>query len=359
MRWSKTHQTARFELTSSGLAPVDLGSFGGDSVAVSLRNCDNYGHPELTAQIAQLRGVGQEQVLPVLGTSMANVVALACAASPGDSILFEHPIYDPLLRAANFLGMKPVFFDRPASQEFSPDLEQVRMGFEDGARALVLSNLHNPTGQLCREDCLRSLAGLSESAGAIMIVDEVYLDYARLNVAGTPLRGSDLGQHVVVTDSLTKVYGLGPIRAGWLIAQPKFIHQAGNALDVLNVNNPPTSTLMAVRAMEQLDRLNEICQQQYQAVLPVLSNWLASRPDIRSYPQCGALFACIGMPPGIGADELAELLNRKFETNVVSCRFFGLPDHIRVGLANPPDYLAEGLNRVSEALDLLNRRLTS
>ena len=38
------------------------------------------------------------------GTSMANMLAMAGLIAPGDEVLVEHPVYEPLVAAARFLG---------------------------------------------------------------------------------------------------------------------------------------------------------------------------------------------------------------------------------------------------------------
>jgi aspartate/methionine/tyrosine aminotransferase len=50
-------------------------------------------------------------------------------------------------------------------------------------------------------------------------------------------------------------------------------------------------------------------------------------------------------------DGLSELLRSRFETSVVPGRFFGRPDHIRVGLGWGTAKTRTGLERLAAALD--------
>src|SRR6185295_9969708 len=52
-----------------------------------------------------------------------------------------------------------------------------------------------------------------------------------------------------------------------------------------------------------------------------------------------------------GADALCRRLLERYDTSVVPGRFFGRPEHFRVGISVPTEMLAEGLERLAQALD--------
>jgi aspartate/methionine/tyrosine aminotransferase len=55
------------------------------------------------------------------------------------------------------------------------------------------------------------------------------------------------------------------------------------------------------------------------------------------------------------SEELCQLLREKYETTVVPGKFFEMPAHFRVGIAGDTAVLEEGLQRLGDALDELNR----
>src|SRR5205085_8584350 len=83
---------------------------------------------------------------------------------------------------------------------------------------IVVTNLHNPTSTLTGEDTIREIGEIARRAGARVLVDEVYLDAA---FEKAPRSAAHLGDHFIVTSSLTKVYGLSGLRCGWIIGDPK------------------------------------------------------------------------------------------------------------------------------------------
>jgi len=357
MAWAKTHPRARYELSGSGAPAAKLADFDGRIDDDRLDHDGMYGEPELIQAIAAWRGVSPERVMPFVGTSLANFVALACMGAPGDLVLIETPAYDPLIRAARFLGLRLGSVARAADQGHQLNLDEVRGGLANGAKAVALTNLHNPSGQPCNEDDLERVASWCAAQGAMLLVDEVYLDYAVVNRGRLRSRTAALGDHVVITDSLTKVYGLGGLRAGWILAAPAVLARARRVVDLLNVVNPVISARLAVQAIGRIGRLADRCRQFYTVGRPVISAWLAARGDVTAYEDHGALFTWLKLPDGVSSDRLAYLLRAEYDTNVVPGSFFGCDDHIRVSLALPGPELGEGLNRIGAALDRLRKSL--
>src|SRR5438128_9787098 len=143
------------------------------------------------------------------GTSMANMLAMAGLIAPGDEVLIEHPVYEPLVAAARFLGAEVRHFARQGP-EFALDPAAVDAAVTARTTLIVLANLHNPTGNLADTETLRAIGAL----GPRVLIDEVYLD-----AAGQPTAAL-LGEAFVCTSSLTKVYGLSGLRCGWILAAP-------------------------------------------------------------------------------------------------------------------------------------------
>ena len=53
---------------------------------------------------------------------------------------------------------------------------------------------------------------------------------------------------------------------------------------------------------------------------------------------------------GETVEQLCRLLREKYDTSVVPGKFFGMPEHIRVGLGCKTEVFAEGIHRLGLAL---------
>jgi aspartate/methionine/tyrosine aminotransferase len=255
-----------------------------------------------------------------------------------------------LPRAVEFLGGRVRYFDRRESERFAPDLQQIEDGLRAGVRAVFLSDLHNPSGLRLGDDVRRSLVKLTGRHGASLIVDEVYLDAAYLAGRAPLQTAATLAPDVTVTNSLTKVYGLGPVRAGWLVGSPQVAERARNACDYLMVNNASPAMNLGLRALSNIARLEQRSRDVYTRAWPIVHEWLERRPHLFCPGNDGAVFVLIRLPDGLGAAPFVDHLVRRHDTLVVPGGFFQLPGHVRLGFAVEPALLREGLRRIDAAL---------
>ena len=351
LRWAKTHARARYELSSSGVPPVSGDEWPESPERVDTTVSGAYGHPRLIELIAIRYGVRPEQVLPVTGTSTANFIVLACAARGGGPVALEWPAYEPLLRVLELLGLVAVRFHRQASADFAPDVDQIRRLLRQGARTVILTDLHNPSGRLCPSDLLREVSDVCGEYGAHLVVDEVYRDFTHLNHGLCRETAARLGPHVIATSSLTKVYGFGGLRVGWLIGSPALVEQSRHVVDHLFVDLPAPSASLAIGVLDSIDHFAARTRAVYETGFRLFSRWIGQRRDVHWSGDDGAVFAYLRLPPGLMADDFCETLRTRYDTQVVSGSFFEQPDHIRIGFGIPADDLTAGLTRIGEALD--------
>jgi hypothetical protein len=351
MYWTKTLPRVTYNLSSSSAPPASPEDFGAKPEDLSAAELGPYGHPELIAALAERYAVPAESVVPVPGASMGVYLALVASLERGDTVLVEAPTYETLPRQIEYVGGRAEWFARQESRHWSPDLSAVEAGLRRGARAVLLNNLHNPSGLRLADEDLAELVELTDRYGATLIVDEVYLDYAYINLGGRPCTAATLGPHVVATSSLTKAFGLGGLRAGWLFAAPEIAERVRRAMDHTTVNNSSPSMNLAIRALANIERLEARTRRFYELGRPVIRDWLESRPDLSCAGNDGALFVFVNLGPELDAQRLVDLLADKYDTLVVPGRFFDSPHHIRMSFALEPARLREALDRLAAAID--------
>ena len=208
---AKLAPAARFDLSSSGVPPVELAELQAEVDGMQLRSRGPYGDPRLIEMIAERAGVAPECVVLTVGTSLANHLVMAALFDPGDEVLIEQPTYDPLLHTARLLGAKVRRLQRREVDGFSINPDDVSALLKVRTRLIALCNLHNPTSARLSDELLRSIGEVAARAGTCVLVDEVY----REAVWGEEKKHAlSLGENLVVTSSLTKAFGLGGLRCG-------------------------------------------------------------------------------------------------------------------------------------------------
>jgi aspartate/methionine/tyrosine aminotransferase len=215
---------------------------------------------------------------------------------------------------------------------------------------VFLANLHNPTGVLLERDRMVAIARAAERAGGCLVSCEVYMEYVPNE---RRVHAFELAPNGISIGSLTKAYGLGPLRIGWIVLGEALAKDRAHFVDMayLAYVDPPTATLRAARlALDRLqDLLRPLATVQRES-RPIWERWLRSTPGIAStVPE----FGIIAFPRIEGVEDtlaLAEFLARGHEVDAVPGEFFGLPGHLRVSCGVPAATLETGLARLAAGI---------
>jgi len=347
MEWAKTRADARFNLATSGVSPYPIRELGVTLEDIDLSGQSLYGYEPLQRALAAKCDVSVDSVVAAVGTSLANHLTMAAVLEPGDEVLMEHPVYEPLLALANYLGAKVIRFERPPAAGFRIEPQEIARRISGRTRLIVISNLHNPSGALTDEPALEALRDIARQAGARILVDEVYLEMLWAHPARSAFH---LGREFIVTGSLTKAYGLSGLRCGWILAEPEMARKIWRLSDLFTVIPAHAAERLSVVALGHLERIRERAKTLLEKNRALLDRFLDSRLDLRVTRPA---FGTVVFPRWAGGnvERLYDLLRTKYETTVVPGRFFGLPDHFRIGIGGETDMTSAGLERLGAALD--------
>lgn len=351
MQFAKLRSGATYNLASSGIMSYPLSELPVKLEALAINGPDLYGYPPLRERLAKLNGVTPEHVVCATGTSMANHLAFAAMLEPGEEALVEWPTYELLVSTLQYLGVDVRYFDRRMDRGFRVDPAEVARQITPQTRLIVLTNLNNPTGALIDDATLRTVGEIARKHHARVLVDEVYLEAM---YEQRPRPAIHLGDHFVVTSSLTKAYGLSGLRCGWVLAEPELAQRMRLINDFYGSIAAHTAELLSVIALDDLDNVAARAKKLLAENRPVLDAFLKSRDDIGFFhPQ----FGTIAFPKLLhrNVDDLDHLLREKYDTSIVPGSYFGMPQHFRIGIGGDPEITREGLARLALALDELRR----
>jgi hypothetical protein len=349
MHWAKRWVgTVPYCLGMSGTAPVTPEEFPPPRAPYAGPNY--YGSPELKAALAGGYGVRPEQVLVSDGTSLANYNVLAALAGPGEGVLVETPAYPALAAIPRFHGAQVDPLRRRPEDGWIPRLDDVARRAADRSsaplKAVALTRLHNPGGADLPAPFLRDLAALADRHDFHVLVDEVYLDFVP-----DAASSHTFSPRFVITSSLTKVYGFGGLRVGWIVGDEAVLAPMKELSLYLAVDGATAAQAAAARVLAERERFLRRARDAAAGGRSVLEAWIAARADVRWIPPAGGLNAFLELPGVADTRALAAELRERRGVNVAEGEFFGSPGWIRVCFGGPPDALREGLRRIGEALD--------
>jgi aspartate/methionine/tyrosine aminotransferase len=191
---------------------------------------------------------------------------------------------------------------------------------------------------------------LADRFGAWILSDEVY--------QGAEVEGGETASfwgrsdRVLVTNSLSKAYGLPGLRLGWIVGPKDLIGELWGRTDYTTISPSTLSDHLATVALEPntramiLGRTRQIIRENFGA----MKDWIASQEGLFTYrpPDAGAI-CYIRYHSEVNSSDFAEKLRAEKDLLVVPGDHFGMDHYLRLGFGNPRDELMEGLDRIASA----------
>jgi aspartate/methionine/tyrosine aminotransferase len=336
------HARAQYDLSSSDMPATRLAECGG-LADLSLAESHVGGSEELRSELARIYGGRSEEYIVTAGASEANFAVFAALLSPGDRVLVEQPTYQPLEAIPRGLGATVIPLVRTEASGFQLPVDAVRTTLPQGLRMLTVTNLNNPTGAALDPSEVRALADLAAEHGFFLFVDETFRELAFDRE--TPTVGG-LNERTVVTSTLSKFYGAGGLRIGWVRAAAPVLARIQAVLDYLSATPAGPSESIALEVLKNRGRTLSRNRGLIEEGRRVFREWAAPEPELTwTEPVAHLTF------PGVGGDtvRLADVLLQKYGTFIAPGESFGVPGHFRLNIGIGAEKLEEGLRRVSKA----------
>ncbi len=159
-----------------------------------------------------------------------------------------------------------------------------------------------------------------------------------------------LGEHFLVTSSLTKAFGLSGLRCGWVLASSELAERMWRINDLYAATPAHPAELLSIVAFDHLDKVAARADHLLAANRKSIDAFLDSRRDLEFVrPEQGTI-VFPRMRSG-DVDEFLDLLRVKYEVSVAPGRYFDMPQHFRIGVGGDTEMTRVGLERIGFALD--------
>jgi histidinol-phosphate aminotransferase len=128
------------------------------------------------------------------------------------------------------------------SNDFQPHIEKIFKAIDDNTKMIFLCSPNNPTGNSFSEE---SVITLLDHFNGLIVIDEAYIDFSEKE---SWLRKLEQYPNLIITQTLSKAYGLAGIRLG-------ICYASAEVISVLNKIKPPynVNELSQKRALERLN----------------------------------------------------------------------------------------------------------
>jgi histidinol-phosphate aminotransferase len=179
----------------------------------------------LKQKLSKIKGIPIQNMLLGNGSDeVLDLIVRAFCEPSEDNVITLPPTYGMYEVLANLNAIEIIKV--PLSNNFQPQVEQVLRASNANSKILFLCSPNNPTGNSFAQNDIKQL--LNEFKG-IVVIDEAYIDFSE---GQSWLKRLDEFPNLIVTQTLSKAYGMAGIRLGICYASSEIV-------SVLNAIKPP------------------------------------------------------------------------------------------------------------------------
>lgn len=199
--------------------------------------------------LSEIKNVSKNQIL--LGNGSDEVLDLLFRAfcEPNvDNVITLPPTYGMYGVLANLNAVENI--EILLNDDFEPNVNQILSEVNTNTKIIFLCSPNNPTGNSFSEE---SIVTLLEKFNGLVVIDEAYIDFSTKE---SWLSEINVYPNLVISQTLSKAYGMAGIRLGILYASAEII-------SVLNKIKPPynVNVLTQKKALEKLENTKKINKQ--------------------------------------------------------------------------------------------------
>jgi aspartate/methionine/tyrosine aminotransferase len=236
-------------------------------------------------------------------------------------------------------------------KKWSPDMDELEQAVSPDTRMIVVCNPNNPTGAILTSSEMESIVRIAERNGCWILADEIYQGSERDGNTTRTFWG--MYDRIIITNGLSKAYGLPGLRIGWIVAPKDNIAKMWSYHDYTTIAPGTLSDALANIALSEkgrshcLERTRSICRKNF----PLFRDWMEGHGSLFRMvePKAGAI-AYVHYKLPVNSTLLIERLLNEKSVLVVPGDHFGMDNYLRIGYGPPPDYLQRALEDVHEIL---------
>lgn len=219
-----------------------MGRFFSDAIRHQRKEVFNYlmppGYTPLREQIARVGlasslNLSPDEIIITNGCHEAVFMALMVLCKPGDTVVFESPMYFNLVQLIRQLQLKII--EVPSSTRDGMNLETLEFILKNHAVKAVfsISNFNNPLGYSLSSDKKKDLVQLLAKSQVPLIEDDIYGDICFQERPDT-CKSYDEEGNVILCSSFSKTLAPG-LRIGWIVPG-KYYDQIIKLKSLINVS---------------------------------------------------------------------------------------------------------------------------
>ncbi len=355
VEWLSDVEGVKYNLASSSVEAITLSELGALEEHLAL----GYPEDELEERLEdKIANTYEEDVGTVItaGAQAANSLIVDALLDSEDEVLVEDPSYTPLQIGPELKGVDVKTFKRSYKDDFKIDLDGIKERCSSDTKMIVLTNPHNPSGVFQHPKDLREISEFIEENDIYLVIDEIYRDFVENGSSGV-----SISDNVIVTSSLSKIYGLGGLRLGWAVSKDEeLIEKLKSVKSYLSPKGPTPTLEIGLMAFEERGRLLERARETAEKGRSLARGWVSGNSSIEWVEPSSGIISFPRLKMEIDGEEFAKRA-KKAGVLVAPGSYFSqgseFDSHIRLTFGKDFTSIVEGFQQLSKVVQSINDQI--
>ena len=293
------------------------------------------------------------------GVVPSIIFAIQALTEVGDKIIIQSPVYGPFKSSIENHGRQVI--GNPLKYEdktYKMDFEDLEKKIDEGAKALILCNPHNPVGKVWSQNELERLADLVVKKDILLISDEIHSDLIMKGHKHIPIASlnPEIACRTVTCMSPTKTFNLAGLQSSVVITCDQSIRgKINHSFEIMDMKINNCFGQVAFESAythgeEWLSQLMEYVEGNIDFVVEYIKEHI---PEIKVRKPEGTYllwFDCKGL--NLNHEELKTFMAEKAKVGMTSGDFFGIEGEgfMRYNVATTRENVKKGIYQIEAAI---------
>ncbi len=241
--------------------------------------------------------ISPDQIIVTTGGSEAIIFGFLCCLNPGDEVIIPEPFYANYNGFAVMTGVNVVPITSHIDNGFAlPPIHDFEKVITPRTRAIAVCNPNNPTGYLYSRAEMEALKAICLKNDLYLFSDEAYREFSYDGEFVSAMQLTEMDDHVIMMDTISKRYSACGARIGALISKNKGIMDTALKFAQARLSPPGLGQILAEAAIDLPDDFFDRPKAEYQARRDLLVKRLNSMDGVFCPNPGGAFYAMARLP---------------------------------------------------------------
>ena len=305
-----------------------------------------------------------EQIIVTSGAKQAIYNAMMAVVNEGDEVIILSPYWVSFPEIVKLADGEPVFAELDPKRDYRRTLKPFEEYVTDRTVAVVLNSPSNPVGSLLDDEFIADVIKVSREKGLLIISDETYERITFENKYKSIAAYEGAAELTLTVNSMSKTYSMTGWRLGFAAGDKELIKAMSKIQSQITSNANSIAQKASVETLTGDQSAAEMMKDKYWERRDVVYEGLSNLPGIEVNKPEGSFFIFPDVSAYYGKSlngksingsvEFAEFLIEHAKVVVIPGVAFGSDKNIRISFAVPKEEIKKGIERIGEALNLLN-----